>query len=134
MGDGGGGRGGGRGKADLQMRRWRLTGSNTPAPGHTIFISPNSFTASSKAACNWFQSMTSVFLNTALAFPPATGLPLITSSASGRRAKSATRTLHPCERSSFVNSRQIPLPPPVTSAVFPETRSAILVRDEIGRG
>ena len=91
-----------------------------------MFISPNSFTASSNAACNSFQSITSVFLNTARALPPARALPVITASASGRRARSATRTLQLCERRSLVNSRQIPLPPPVTNAVLPETWRAIL--------
>lgn len=109
------------------------TGSKMPAPGHTRSKPPNSLEARANAALSCCQSFTSVLWNTAracLLLPFSSRddeLCVISDSASGRRVRSATTTLQLQARRSLVNSRQIPEPPPVTSAVLPETWRAILV-------
>lgn len=83
------------------------TGSNTPAPGQTISISPNSFSATSNILSSCAQTVTFVSWKTAREVFPAYWS--TKAWASGRRARSAIRTLHPFSSSCFAKLRLIPI-------------------------
>jgi hypothetical protein len=118
-------------KCDGRSKRERLhTGSKIPAPGQTISKSPNSSNTVSNAARNCFQSVTFVSLKTTLPVSGSPSLEPMSSLASAVSFKSAITILQLCETRSFENARQIPEPPPVTSAVLLRTGDAILFRGE----
>jgi hypothetical protein len=83
--------------------------------------------ATSNILSSCAQSVTSVFWKTAFAPEDVEGYCETRASASGRRARSAIRTLQPFERRSFAKQKLMPEPAPVMTAVFPCTFIAIVL-------
>lgn len=86
-------------------------GSYTPAPGHRMSTSPNSSRATSNIFDNSGQDVTSVFTKTARAaraLLPGSLCFVMSSSASGRRPRSAITTLQSRDSSSAAKERLMP--------------------------
>jgi len=88
---------------------------------------PKCSIATSNILSSCAQSVTSVFWKMAFAPEDVEGYCETRASASGRRARSAMRTLQPFERRSFAKQKLMPEPAPVMIAVFPCTFIAIVL-------
>lgn len=92
--------------------------SKTPAPGHTMSMEPNTDPAASMAAASCDQDVTSHFWNTARALweyevvssveVDLDAVEATKSWASGRRLRSAMRTLQPLATRALAKQRLIP--------------------------
>lgn len=100
-----------------------LTGSKIPAPGQKMSMVPKAAVPASTARSR------SVHMATFVRWKMALGLDWCASIrawASGRRARSAMRTLTPCESSRDANSKLIPEPAPVMRADWPASEEVIV--------